>query len=343
MTTLLFCPCRSVIITFLMFGVIALLISSLVIRFTVYGSKSRVMAPRDQVPISVSSYFCESVQLEDRDAEGFVYLYVLPHPPPLTVWEAFNITQNEISIAPGDYQYWSYYMNAGSQVNVSVCAQPSIDLYVFKGESNFDDWKKDDSYSTFFHAYYRGSCSNNGRNGFNSLQMKSRDDYYFVFEADGSGRRDLDLTLSFNRSLYNLSGVSGTSCWANQKCSLSLDYASSNFVLIVANNSLQSDENVNIRWSCGPRNWFYGAVFGTLSVALFVIAVVAALCWCYGPPKCRCKCCHKRKGERRGLLTSRSPHHEIQKGSTSIVTTTTTVADSLVDDEPPGYEEAAAM
>lgn len=330
--------CRIIFVSFLLLGAVALFVTSLVLLKDVYGSHSKVIAPQDQHPISVSTYFCDAVQLEDLSVDQFLYLYVFAQPPPLTVWQAFNITLRHTSIPDGKYKYWSYYMNKGSQVNVSVCANPEIYFYVLKGESNFDKWKNGDSYSSIFLDYYSGNCVN-GRNGDVSLKMNSADDYYFVFEASDV-RADLDVTLSFNRSMYNLSALPSDSCHANPKCSQSLSYASNQFVLIVANNSFQTDDNVNVRWSFSARSWFYGTAFGIPSITLVVIAILAGMYFCFGRPKHCLNCYGTHQNERVGLIGS----NPSEAGKENIVRTTiVSNSNNGIDNEPPSYNVATAM
>ena len=336
-----FCSRRIIFVSFLTLAAVSLLITSLVLLIGVYGSQSSVIAPQDQRPISVSTYFCDAVQLEDPNAEGILYLYVFPRPPPLTIWQAFNMSSPHTNIPRGKYHYWLYYMNKGSQVNVSLCANPEIHLYVLKGKSNFDKWKSDDSYSTFFYGHYSGSCAD-GKNGFVSLPVNSQDDYYFVFEAY-SKTADLDVTLSFNRSMYNLSAMSADSCHANPKCSQSLSYASDQFVVIVANDSLQSDDNIYVKWSFSARSWFYGTAFGIPSTALVVIAIVAGLYFCFGTPKCRLNCCDMHQDERAGLIGWKPPNYAETGKENAATVRTTTLVNSLVDNEPPSYNEATAL
>ena len=284
------------------------------------------MAPQDQIPLATSTYFCEGVQAQDKYDYGFIYLYVFPHTPPLTLWQKFNVKE-EFTVASNNYKYWSFYMNHGSQVNVSLCAQPGIGLYVLKGKDNFDKWKKDDDYDSVSYSYYSGPCSN-GINGFNPIRVRSGGEYYFVFESKTSVQSDINMTLAFNRTMYNVSAVSGKMCHANPTCSLPLSYASSQFTLIVTNGTVQSDENVDSQWACSSRDWFYGVTFGIVSGVLLVVAIGIVLqCWI------------KHGQHRTGsppLLVSTYGH---TGGISTSLTTTTLPAGS----DPPNYEQAQKM
>ena len=252
---------------------------SLILRFSDYGPQDQVMTSQDQIPLAASTIYCDGVQIEDKSNNGFINLYVFPQTPPLTLWQTFTVSEN-FTIAPkGKSIYWSYYMNRGSQVNLSLCAEPSISLYVFKGKDNFDGYEDDDSYETFYHNQYSGVCFN-GTNGLKSIRVSSRDEYYFLFKGDKSVRSDVNMTLSFNRTMYNISAMSGKTCHANPTCSLPLNYASSQFTLLVTNDTLQSNESISVHWSHSPRNWFYGVAFVLPGGLLFVI-FLAYLVHCY--------------------------------------------------------------
>ncbi|XP_062507662.1 uncharacterized protein LOC134184074 [Corticium candelabrum] len=237
------------------------------------------MTSQDQIPLAASTIYCDGVQIEDKSNNGFINLYVFPHTPPLTLWQTLTVSKN-FTIAPkGKSIYWSYYMNQGSQVNLSLCAEPSISLYVFKGKDNFDGYEDDEHYDTFYHNQYSGVCLN-GTNGLKSIRVSSRDEYYFLFKSDKSVRSNVNMTLSFNRTMYNISATSGKTCHANPTCSLPLNYASSQFTLLVTNDTLQSNESISVHWSYSPRNWFYGVAFVLPAGLLFVI-IVAYLVHCY--------------------------------------------------------------
>ena len=166
-------------------------------------------------------------------------------------------------------------MNHGSQVNVSVCAQPSLRLHVLNGKDNFDKWKKHDKYDSVSYSHYSGPCLD-GINGFSSIRVGSEGEYYFVFESERSVQTDM--TLAFNRTMYSVSAVSGKMCHANPTCSLPLSYGSSQFILIVTNGTVQSDENVDSHWACISRDWFLGVIF--VSVVLLVVAIGIVLGCC---------------------------------------------------------------
>ena len=228
------------------------------------------MTSQDQIPLAASTIYCDGVQIEDKSNNGFINLYVFPHTPPLTLWQTLTVSEN-FTIAPkGKSIYWSYYMNRGSQLNLSLCAEPSISLYVFKGKDNFDGYEDDTQYDTFYHNQYSGVCFN-GTNGKESIRVSSRDEYYFLFKGDKSVRSDVNMTLSFNRTMYNISAMSGKTCHANPTCSLPLNYASSQFTLLVTNDTLQANESISVHWSYSPRNWFYVVAFGLPGGLIFVI------------------------------------------------------------------------
>ncbi|XP_062507656.1 uncharacterized protein LOC134184069 [Corticium candelabrum] len=256
------------------------------------------MTSQDQIPLAASTIFCDGVQIEDKSNNGFINLYVFPHTPPLTLWQTLTVSEN-FTIAPkGKSIYWSYYMNRGSQLNLSLCAEPSISLYVFKGKDNFDGYEDDDSYDTFYHNQYSGVCLN-GTNGLKSIRVSSRDEYYFLFKGDKSVSSKVNMTLSFNRTMYNISAMSGKTCHANPTCSLPLNYASSQFTLLVTNDTLQSSESITVHLTCIPRNWFYGVAFGLPAGLLFVIFLVSLV-----------RFYHLVRGDcnRRRLVTIRSQH-----------------------------------
>ena len=263
-------------------GLVLILAFSLNLRFFDYGPHEQVMTSQDQIPLAASTIFCDGVQIEDKSNNGFINLYVFPHTPPLTLWQTLTVSEN-FTIAPkGKSIYWSYYMNRGSQLNLSLCAEPSISLNVFKGGVSFK--------GSFYHNQYSGVCLN-GTNGLKSIRVSSGDEYYFFFKGDKSVSSKVNMTLSFNRTMYNVSAMSGKTCHANPTCSLPLNYASSQFTLLVTNDTLQSNESISVHWSYSPRNWFYCVAFGLPGGLLFVI-VLAYSVRCYH--RIRAGCNHRQ-------------------------------------------------
>ena len=252
----------------------------MVIRFATYAPVEDMYKStyQDQIPVeTLSTIFCDSVQVQNEDNYGFMYLHVFPHTPPLTLWQTFNVTE-DLTIAPNAFSYSYFYMSQQSQVNVELCAQPSISLYVIRGSNNFQFWKHEYDGYFVFHNRYSGPCLN-GTNGFASIDVGSNDDYYFFAIKNDNlvNKTDINMTLAFNRTMHNISAMSGKACHVNPTCSLPLSFASSQFALIVTNGTVYFDNQFNSKSTCSPRNWFYGVVFVLPAGLLIAITIVISI------------------------------------------------------------------
>ena len=271
----------------IVFGLIFITIFATVIRFVWYAPVGDTSTYQDQIPVdssSISTIFCDSVQVENEDNYGNMYLHVFPHTPPLTLWQTFNVTE-DLTIDPNALSYNYFYMSQQSQVNVELCAQPSILLYVFWGDINFESWRHDDDYDVVFHNRYSGPCLN-GTNGFASIDVGSNDGYYvFAIKNDNLvNKTDINMTLAFNRTMYNISAMSGQACHVNPTCSLPLNFVSSQFPLIVTNGTVYSANQFNSTLTCSPRNWFYGVAFVLPAGLLLAITIVICIKRCRQKP-----------------------------------------------------------
>ncbi|XP_062508162.1 uncharacterized protein LOC134184475 isoform X2 [Corticium candelabrum] len=315
--------------TFIIIAIISCLIAGIaaagmIIRFDKHTREDILMAYQDQIPLAASTRFCDGVRIQDKENYGSLKLYVFHHTPPLTLWQTFKLNRIKFLVKTNDHHFWFFYMNQGSQVNVSLCAKPSIHLYVLKGKENFNDWKYGKRYHTIFSNNYR-LC----HNGLDIIRVKSADEYYFVFENDNLEEALINMTLVFNRSMYNTSAVLGHSCHANPTCSLPLSYASSQFTLMATDGITQPDRNTYSQWMCSPRDWFYGVSFGMPCGALVVVAIAMTI-WRY-----------RKYGKHRS--SSSLLHASDGNNTAGTSTSVTVIAGSFLEPEPPGYEEATQM
>ena len=340
---------RSLVIFCIVLAIVAtvgLVASSQILRYNVYGSHTFSIAPRDMVVLDTSTRFCDGVRLVDENQRGYVYLYVFPSEPPLSKWLLTNLTVDNQQIQPGSYQYWYYYFNKGSTANLSTCARPSIDFNVLKGVDNFNSWsgKDDNDFNYFYRSYFSGECAQNPKepnpvNGIATLNMRDRNQYYFIFDNTDYVTSNVDFKLLLNRTMYDLTALPSSSCHANGACDLPLNYASSQFVVVVANDSGAEapDTNVDIKWSCSERSWYYGALFGGIGggIVVVIIGIVFLFIWCQSSKSASSTTVpgHNDFGERTTLVTS-SPSAPSAPPSSSY---------SDPEQKPPSYNEATNM
>ena len=227
-----------------------------------------------------SSVFCNSVTLENPSLTSSASVYLLRNEPKLTALYNFTIADSLV-LGSRYYQYWNFYMYPGSNYTFSsYLSSGTVNYYLIKGKTNFQNWHRTDGYSLDSVSY--SSMSNKTL----SRSFTVEDEYYFVLYNPYQTDAKVKVTLAFNRTEYSAhSGGVVTSCTAapSSKCTMDIPYNSDYVVLIEAGAPGDGDwgTTVDIDTSCNPRVWVYVMIvlLPTLGVIALIVCIAAA-CYC---------------------------------------------------------------
>ena len=254
-----------------------------------------------------SSYFCRDLVANSTSSNtpnsrsSNATLYLLNSAPPLSGVEQFYINKSAELYSVGQYKYWSFYLNRGSNVSVDVCYQYSeqsgIEFYLIKGNENFSHWMNDNANRDYSVSYYilRSSCQTI------PYRVLSSGRFYFVLYERWRVYDDfkLNAVFSFQSTFYRvppssvvhscsfpLDGLSG--------CSVDIPLFSDYTALLSLNtSSLPIDYRTEADFyiSCHPRSGLRAvvAVLTAIPVVAIVILVIV-MCALF---------IHKRRGNRK--------------------------------------------
>ncbi|XP_043724047.1 E3 ubiquitin-protein ligase APD2 isoform X3 [Telopea speciosissima] len=124
--------------------------ASMTVIMGFYGSMNLQFGPSYSRLVQVNSIFVQDIKVREVvDQKSGPILYGFYKPPPLDVETTWSETRN-ISIPPNDHKEWIYYLNEGSEINISysVKSQSSspLSLVIAKGKENLVEWIEDPSY-----------------------------------------------------------------------------------------------------------------------------------------------------------------------------------------------------
>lgn len=272
-------------------------------------------APTDTRIIPFTGSLCQNLKLSIESVDstrilGYdLDLYMLNSRPQLTGKQSFSVTE----IPPfrtNDYVYYYYYLYPGSNFTVSACileSQP-YNFYLFKGNKNFKKWRADASSPSWDRFKITQMCKN--KNASKSYRVTDEDYYYLVFETDSPFLDNLNVTMSFFRTYYELKDNSSIvgSCtvtsesWLDHSlpssCSVGAPLSGGTAfleVLPLGDYPVDWKDGISLDTSCGPRIWMYAIIsIAALIGCVGIIAVVATII---------VVCVRRRRKDSPGVLT----------------------------------------
>lgn len=213
-------------------------------------------------------------------------LYLLSKKPSLS-GPVHNLTARPpTTIATGSlyFYYLKYHLYAGSKLNMTYCldepsSSPAVSFFLIKGSKNWG-WWKDDPLHLFSDVYNVSlKIDNPCSGGSKHLQYNftSTNDYYFAFISDTDLR--IIASLFLQRTEYDIANISiADSCSIGfvDRCRVSVPYWSDYTTLLSVHDGPISEANININWSCDPRDWVFVLIF--VIFLFFVMAACFIIC-----------------------------------------------------------------
>ncbi|XP_043724038.1 E3 ubiquitin-protein ligase APD2 isoform X2 [Telopea speciosissima] len=244
--------------------------SSMTVIMGFYGSMNLQFGPSYSRLVQVNSIFVQDIKVREVvDQKSGPILYGFYKPPPLDVETTWSETRN-ISIPPNDHKEWIYYLNEGSEINISysVKSQSSspLSLVIAKGKENLVEWIEDPSYPNT-------TLSWNIIHGNGMIQQKifKSSDYYVAVGNLNSEEAEMQLNLRVQAVLYNTTEAYYKCSVSRNLCSLNLFLLGTNVAVLTSPDPGQAtDENWCTKLSYGPRwiTYFVGSGGMTILILL---------------------------------------------------------------------------
>lgn len=199
--------------------------------------------------------------------------------------------------------FFTFYLLIDSSIIMRHCPNQFVTFYVFRGQDNFDWWKKD-QYCEECYLFKRYLYKPFNCDAF-SMKVDTEDEYFLVYSNEHKTGTWVDLHVSQNRSIYDL-GDSSPICSNVYSCEVVI-YDLEQTAIYQVNGYYNLDDNNHpvFTTECVPRIWSYVIIHGLISVFIGAICTVFI-------HKC-CKESHtrftlnSRSEERAPLLTNQLP------------------------------------
>ncbi|KAF7845364.1 E3 ubiquitin-protein ligase rififylin [Senna tora] len=237
---------------------------SLTMILGVYGSTNLLIAPYSSILLQPSPLFVQSLQVENLESKPGIVLYGTYGTPALDafiVWtETHNVTISSDSHEASTIE-WKYYLNTGSQVNISYSLSPessSIYLVIAEGNEGLSQWLEEPTYPN----------SSLSWNNIHGTGMITQDIFssssYYVAVGNLNEEVEVEMTIRVRAAWYNTTDAY-YKCTLNSKpCSMS--------VFFQQNAAVNTSSNEwYVKLSYGPRWVTYIFGMGGMTVAMFFV------------------------------------------------------------------------
>ncbi|GMI92213.1 ABERRANT POLLEN DEVELOPMENT 2 [Hibiscus trionum] len=256
--------CVAILITFWFFASMALILGS-------YGSVNLQMGPNSSRLLQSNSFFVQTIQFEELDKQKpGLMVYGFNRPPPLDVVISWTET-HDIFIPANSHKEWLFFLNKGSQVNISYTIRSAsslpLSLVIAQGIQSLGVWVQDPSYSDT-------SLSWNIINGTGEIQQEipKSCNYYVAVGNFNSEEVQIQLKFSVKALIYDTSQAYYTCSFGDDLCALELYFLEDN--VAVLSSPAREEGTLNgiwyVRVSYGPRwiTYFVGSGVMTILILL---------------------------------------------------------------------------
>ncbi|KAK7339881.1 hypothetical protein VNO77_20567 [Canavalia gladiata] len=255
--------CFAVIFSFWFFVSVTMILG-------VYGSMTIVLGPKSSIVLQPSPVFVQSVKVENLGGEEKPgpppILYGTYGSPPLDVITTWGETRN-VSLPSGSHKEWKYYLNKGSEVNISYhvsSKDSSVFLIIADGADSLTQWLEDPTFpnTTLSWKMILGT-------GMITQEIFWSSSYYVAVGNLGE-EVEVALNLSVKAFLHNTTNAYYKCILTSSPCSLNIFFPGGNAAVLVSPGPQQNTSNEwYVRLSYGPRWVTYTFGIGGMTLLMF--------------------------------------------------------------------------
>ncbi|CAL5192308.1 unnamed protein product [Lathyrus oleraceus] len=252
--------CLAVIFSFWFFVAVTMIMG-------VYGSMTVVLGPCSSIVLQPNPVFVQYVKVENLEGNPGLVLYGTYRYPPLDVVSTWRETLNT-SIPYGADKEWKYYLNRGSEVNISYSVSSessSIYLVIAEGADSLSMWLEDPTYPNT-------TLSWNVIHGTGMITQEIfRSSYYYVALGNLEDEVEVELNLTVRAFLHNTTNAFYKCAPTSSPCSLNIDFPHGNKAVLVSPAPQQNTSNDEwyVKLTYGPRWLTYIFGIGVLTLIMF--------------------------------------------------------------------------
>lgn len=255
--------CIIVVLTFWFFVSMTLILG-------VYGSVSMRLGPNTSIIVQPNPIFVQSLKVEELDdTKPGPLLYGFLKAPPLDVTATWSKTQNA-SVPADSSKEWVYYLNKGSQINVTYnvsSAGSSVFFVIAQGEEGLAQWREDPTYPNT-------TLSWNVIHGVGMIQQNiyQSSSYYIAVGNLNTEAVEVQLNLGVKAYLYNTTSAYYKCTFSHGECSISVLFPEGNAAVIATPGLGQGtpSDDWYVRLSYGPRWITYVVGIGGMTVLMLL-------------------------------------------------------------------------
>ncbi|XP_060084055.1 uncharacterized protein LOC132563314 [Ylistrum balloti] len=257
--------------------IVLFLITGLSVGLGRFGSTDIPVSPSDMVIMKrgIDPVLCEGVSVRTTLP---VNTYLLPSAPNIAS-ERVTYSFNKTTFVDEDkYEYWGFYLIAGSDIEIITCTRYYGTMYIIKGDRQFGHWKEDndDSRNSKTKKTIGGCNYPSYLNTRVSYHISSTDEYYFVFANHDYFMLDIDISFRLNRTVYDLGERQNIVCSNSTACDVTfLGTDSSESIVVYVPPSDEFDFDVTTK--CLTRDYLFVVIFLLIPVmigSLFTICML---------------------------------------------------------------------
>ncbi|XP_068638513.1 E3 ubiquitin-protein ligase APD2-like isoform X2 [Aristolochia californica] len=265
--------CVVVLVSFWFFA------ASMTLILGFYGSVNLHLGPNCSRLIHANSLFVQGIQVRViSEPKAGPMLYDFSSPPSLDVktnWSEYHME----TVAPNFHKEWIYYLNKGSQVNVSYFVKSTssspLSLVIAEGKENLIEWLEDPSYpdTTLSWNLIHG-------NGLIQQKIFKTSDYYIAVGNLNSQEVEVQLNFSIQAVVYNTTGAYKKCALDNRFCLLKLLIFGSNVAVLTSPGTVKNSytDGWFVKLSYVPRWMTYIVGSGSLTAAILLVVKILAKC-----------------------------------------------------------------
>ncbi|XP_009796832.1 E3 ubiquitin-protein ligase APD2 isoform X1 [Nicotiana sylvestris] len=257
--------CVVVVLTFWFFVSMTLILG-------VYGPSNLQLGPNSSILIKPNPLFVENIKVEEMDdANTRPMVYGFYENPSLDVLTTFSEAY-KTSLPANTNKQWIYYLNQGSQINISYSVNSSsshsLVLIIAQGSEGLAQWLEDPSYpnTTLSWNVIHG-------NGTISQDIGKSSSYYVAVGNLNSGVVQVRLDIKGRALLYNTTGAYYECNLRRKQCSMRFFLAGRNAALLTSPPQRPGTATGmwSVKLSYGPRWITYLLGVGGMSFLIWLV------------------------------------------------------------------------
>ncbi|KAK3097598.1 hypothetical protein FSP39_011281 [Pinctada imbricata] len=250
--------------------VVIIFVSSMATSLGTYGPHQTEASYSDMINMrsGLSTVFCSDVKITSTDSQFDAY--ILKDIPRIGTGLKNYITKKSTYVPEDKYEYWGFYLLAGSTVEITSCPEDyTLRFFVVRGKKNFEKWKENNwDYDSYLRKY-TVDCVVRSSTVF--FGVEDTDEHYFIFANYGYQGVSLTATFNLTRTTYDLSNYKQW-CRDVRFCQMSYTEGSSETLVVFINSTVNSEGDATFKTECVHRAWLFVILFFLLPVIVGLLA-----------------------------------------------------------------------